>query len=218
LFDTGPGVRNIRPVIESLTTLPVTVISSHLHYDHIGNHDQFDNIAMLDIEETSPRLQKSMFSPTHWEHIGFIEGITKPRFTIAETLLANQIIDLGGRTLQVLHTPGHTADSLMLLDKERNLLFSGDFIYEGILFAFLPGSDLGDYYKSTQQLLSVTTDDTVLLAAHSGASSSNLPFRERKNLVDLNKVLASALAGEIEGEGVMFKTYTVNDLMSIISY
>ncbi|MFT5693094.1 MAG: hydroxyacylglutathione hydrolase [Oceanicoccus sp.] len=217
LLDTGPGVRNIKPVVESLTRLPVTVISSHLHYDHVGNHDQFDRIAMLNIEKTSRRFQSEWFNPSYSEHLGFIEGIEKPRFKVSESLFPNQIIDLGKRVVTVLHTPGHTQESLMLLDKSRHYLFAGDFIYEGDLYAFLPGSDIAEYYNSTQNLLALTTIHTTVLAAHSGSLPASLPVLGHQDLVDLNKALSLVLSEELEGEGTILTTYRVNKRMSLIA-
>lgn len=44
LIDTGLGVANIKTVVDSLTTLPVMVITTHVHWDHIGGHRYFDYI------------------------------------------------------------------------------------------------------------------------------------------------------------------------------
>lgn len=217
LFDTGSGTRNIKPVVSSLTKLPITVISSHLHYDHIGSHVQFESIAMIDIEETRQRLKSKWFSPTYFEHIGFMEGVEKPSFKVTEKLQPNQVIDLGERALKVLHTPGHTQESIMLYDEGRNLLFSGDFIYEGELFVFLPGSDIDEYHKSTQELLASTTNDTRLLAAHSGTTPSSLPILDHKNLVDLDEALSSIIKENLDAEGFILKTYKVNDRIGLIT-
>ena len=46
LIDTGLGVSNIKRVVDSLTTLPVTVLTTHVHWDHIGGHGFFDRIAV----------------------------------------------------------------------------------------------------------------------------------------------------------------------------
>ena len=51
LIDTGLGVSNIREVIDGLTKLPVTVITTHVHWDHIGGHKYFDNIAVHEEEK-----------------------------------------------------------------------------------------------------------------------------------------------------------------------
>ena len=63
LFDTGPGVRNIKPIVQSLTQLPVTVISSHPHYDHIGNNHRFERVAVLDVPSLRSEVKNDVFVP-----------------------------------------------------------------------------------------------------------------------------------------------------------
>lgn len=46
LIDTGCGIAPIRPVVESLTSLPVTVVNTHHHFDHVGGNAEFDAIAI----------------------------------------------------------------------------------------------------------------------------------------------------------------------------
>ena len=57
LIDTGLGVANIKAVVDSLTTLPITVITTHVHWDHIGGHGYFDNIAVHEMEENWLSIQ-----------------------------------------------------------------------------------------------------------------------------------------------------------------
>jgi glyoxylase-like metal-dependent hydrolase (beta-lactamase superfamily II) len=63
LFDSGSGTRNISPVVASLTTLPVTVMVSHLHFDHLGGITPFHNITMIDIPETRADVSGGVFTP-----------------------------------------------------------------------------------------------------------------------------------------------------------
>lgn len=46
LIDTGLGVANIKEVIDKLTSLPIMVVTTHVHWDHIGGHRFFDEIAV----------------------------------------------------------------------------------------------------------------------------------------------------------------------------
>ena len=48
LFDTGPGIYSIRAVVQSITSLPVLVIPTHLHFDHVGDLQEFDDVRLLD--------------------------------------------------------------------------------------------------------------------------------------------------------------------------
>lgn len=50
LIDTGLGISNIRKIVECLTTLPITVVTTHVHWDHIGGHKYFEHIAVHEKE------------------------------------------------------------------------------------------------------------------------------------------------------------------------
>ena len=56
MFDTGIGVVPIRPVIEELTTLPVTVVNSHSHYDHVGGNHEFARVLSMDTPFTRMKM------------------------------------------------------------------------------------------------------------------------------------------------------------------
>lgn len=51
MIDTGLGIGNIKTVVDSLTPLPVMAVTTHIHWDHIGGHKYFDNIAVHEAEK-----------------------------------------------------------------------------------------------------------------------------------------------------------------------
>jgi len=51
LIDTGLGIGNIKKVVDSLTDLPVKVVTTHVHWDHIGGHKYFNNIGVFEAEK-----------------------------------------------------------------------------------------------------------------------------------------------------------------------
>jgi glyoxylase-like metal-dependent hydrolase (beta-lactamase superfamily II) len=61
-------------------------------------------------------------------------------------------IDLGGRVLRVMHTPGHSPDSICLFDERDGLLFGGDTINTGPIYAQLEDSDVAAFARSTRRL------------------------------------------------------------------
>ena len=46
LIDTGLGISNIKKEIDSLTKLPIIVATTHIHWNHLGGHKYFNNIAV----------------------------------------------------------------------------------------------------------------------------------------------------------------------------
>jgi hydroxyacylglutathione hydrolase len=195
LFDAGPGYRDIRAVAESLTDLPITFIPSHFHYDHIGNEITFDHVAVIDLPHIRSRAADNRLQLTWTEHLGSSEGVAAPILEIDEWLSPNQIIDLGGRELKVLYTPGHTTDSVSLLDVQSQFLFSGDYLYPGPLYGFLPNSSLGDYLWSAQNIQANVSQNATLLGAHRN-TGPGLPTLTMQDVKTLQEVLAAIKSGE----------------------
>src|ERR1700683_4568906 len=116
LFDSGSGTRDISGVVANLTKLPVTVIVSHLHFDHLGGIGPFGDVAMIDLPNTRADLSGDLFKPSRYEYMGFLDRRDAPSLRVSEWLAPGAIIDLGGRELTVLSTPGHTPSSVALFD------------------------------------------------------------------------------------------------------
>lgn len=151
LIDTGLGVANIKKVIDSLTELPVMVITTHVHWDHIGGHKHFNNIAVHEAEKEWLSIQfpiplqvvKNNLTcnpcnfPTDFnlDNYQIYKGVPHMTFNDGDCL------DLGNRTLTVIHTPGHSPGHCCFYEPEKKYLYSGDLIYRGCLDAFYPTTD-----------------------------------------------------------------------------
>lgn len=166
LFDAGTGNRDIVAVVRSLTRLPVTVLPSHLHFDHVGALGRFERTALIDSVSLRARARDGRLALQRYEFLGFADSLPEPRFTVDDWWPKGTIVDLGGRQVRVLSTPGHTPDSVSLYDADRHLLFAGDFIYPGDLYAFLPGASRSAYLATTRQLLTMLDPVTRIFCAH----------------------------------------------------
>ncbi|WP_020585961.1 MBL fold metallo-hydrolase [Desulfobacter curvatus] len=65
-------------------------------------------------------------------------------------LTDNAIIDIGNRSIQILHTPGHSPGHMCFWEKERGYLFTGDLVYKDTLFAYFPSTDPEAYLNSLE--------------------------------------------------------------------
>jgi len=177
LFDTGNGLGNIKEVIDQLTDKPVTVINSHAHIDHIGGNFQFDQIASISTDFSIDRslgvddvmVKEEASSAALCRPLP--AGVTMESHKINPYKITKKIedgsqLDLGGRKLEVLHIPGHTDDSVALLDRAAGFLWTGDSFYQGPIWLFADETDLRAYHDSIKTLAALTPDLTLLLPAH----------------------------------------------------
>ncbi|MFC4311981.1 MBL fold metallo-hydrolase [Steroidobacter flavus] len=204
LFDSGLGVGRIGKVVSKLTPLPVTVLNSHTHFDHVGGNAEFADVRNLNIpyslassrgqvdpalaEYARPTLAEDrVCGPLPTEVTSREYKI--PTWRISRYIEDNERIDLGSRTLEVLRTPGHTPDSMTLLDRARGLLFTGDTYYSNQIYLWAPGTDLGAYRASIDRLVALRPGLKALLPAH-GA-----PTADPEQLVELQTALREIVAG-----------------------
>jgi glyoxylase-like metal-dependent hydrolase (beta-lactamase superfamily II) len=202
LFDTGMGISNIQAVVARLTQLPVIVVNSHTHNDHVGDNWRFSDVYGMDTDFTRTNARGSREDAQAELDPGEIcdalpAGFdakaysTKP-FHITHWLRDGDKIDLGGRTLQVIGTPGHTPDSIALLDEKNGLLFTGDTFYLGPIYLFRPETDLDGYVASVQKLAAMAPHLQLLLPAH------NVPVADPGNLLKVVTAMQRVRRGEVK--------------------
>ena len=146
LIDTGLGAANIKKVVDSLTSLPVIVITTHIHWDHIGGHKYFNTIAVHEAEKDwlsvkFPIPLQVVKSNLMCKPCDFPSDFKIDKYQIFQgipqmILHDGDCVDLGDRKLIIIHTPGHSPGHCCFYEPERKYLYSGDLIYRGCLDAF----------------------------------------------------------------------------------
>ena len=163
LFDTGPGVHSIRPVVEGLTHVPVLVLPSHLHFDHVGRIQEFPRVALV----STPALRRQVIDGTLNESSEQYLLPTKHAFRVSRWLNSGETLDLGDRHITVLATPGHTPDSVSLVDLEYHRVFTGDLLNRDGTLAAAPGSDIEELVVSLAAVVKYAAPGSVVYEAHS---------------------------------------------------
>lgn len=122
LIDTGMGTVDLQAVTRTLTDKPVMLLNTHFHFDHVGGNGQFET---------------AMFHPADlaiYESAADPNAAAKPapgvlstrRSPVNRPVQDGDVLDLGGRELEIIHTPGHTVGSICVLDAARRWVFTGD--------------------------------------------------------------------------------------------
>jgi len=195
LIDTGLGISNIQEVVKKLTDKPVIAIATHIHWDHIGGHKYFPDFYAheeelswlngefpLTLEQIKAMVIDRCDQPAGFEvdKYEFFQG--KP----TRVLKDNEQIDIGGRAIQILHTPGHSPGHLCFWETERGYLFTGDLVYKDTLFAYYPSTDPQAYLKSLKRIAALPVQ-RVFPAHHSLDIQPEILLRMRDAFQALQK-------------------------------
>jgi glyoxylase-like metal-dependent hydrolase (beta-lactamase superfamily II) len=155
VVDAANGIGALRPHVASFTDgRPVIAVATHGHFDHIGGLSEFDDRRLhagdvdLAADPTPLRMHREDFVPDVEEMYAYyglpipdllvtalpradfdLTAWTSPPATPTRLVAEGDRIDLGDRWFTVVHTPGHTAGSICLLEERTGTLFSGDAIY-----------------------------------------------------------------------------------------
>lgn len=211
MFDSGTGENpgqngvKIKDVIQDHTDLPVTLLLSHFHFDHNQNVGEFDHIALPDLPYLRARADSSgNFSFTAEE---LFDGSYPEEIQVSEWLPLNTVLSWGNRDVELINIPGHTDESVALVDHSNKIALLGDFLYNGELFVF-DQDDLTPYLQSTDRLLSELDPTYRLFGAH---GYPEVPYSKLQTLRDFILCIQGNLCfgspTSVFGQPVLYYSY-----------
>jgi glyoxylase-like metal-dependent hydrolase (beta-lactamase superfamily II) len=165
VVDTGMGLARLSEALDLEPGKPVVAVATHIHVDHVGSLHEFDDrrgpdwsarsFETMDDGKTYADQFRALERPVIEEPFAGWNAaswrLTPARLTAR--LFEGDVIDLGNRQFRVLHLPGHSPDSIGLLDEADGTFFSGDAIYDDLLFDDLPDSDPAAYRETMGRIM-----------------------------------------------------------------
>jgi glyoxylase-like metal-dependent hydrolase (beta-lactamase superfamily II) len=157
------------------------------------------------------RARDGVLTLTRHEFLGAMDRLSPPTFKVDEWWRDGAQIDLGGRVVEILHTPGHTPSSVSVWEPSARRLYAGDYLYPGELYAFLPGASLKSYEDTAGRLLARLPQDVRIYAAHMQEPPAvpAAPVMKYADLEALQATLRGRRAGSVASEGVYPERYPV---------
>jgi len=163
MVDSGMGVVSLRQWVPLVSERPLDAVASHTHFDHIGCHHEFPcrlcHSAEADIL-AHPSRANTLADPYVTDEIfdalpdvPYSSTSYAVKSAPATRILEDgDVIDLGDRVFEVIHTPGHSPGGIALWEAVTGVLISGDIVYDGPLVEETYHSNAEDYVRSMKRL------------------------------------------------------------------
>ena len=145
LIDTMYAKNNILDEVRKITDLPIEVVLTHGHPDHIGGISSFADCKIYIDEDDAYMLP---------------DGIT------ASYIADGDVISVGSYEFTVIEIPGHTYGSIALLDKNSGILIAGDSVQEGPIMMFDEEADMETYAASMKKLMAYQDQVKAIYGGH----------------------------------------------------
>lgn len=198
MFDAGANQKeDITQVAKTITDKPLSVLPSHLHFDHLGGLHNFQSIYLVDTPFTRKfKQQDGRYHVPEPVYLGNFDHMVVPAFDVARLVKPDEVIDLGGLKLRLLSVPGHTQDEVALYDEEHNVLLAGDHVYPSWLLA----GNLKDYVTSLDATLKLINPQTTVYGAHADEDPSKVPAMTYADIQAIRDKMVQIQAGRAKGE------------------
>lgn len=181
IVDFGMGFARLLPELIRDPTKPLIAVATHAHVDHVGAFHEFydrrgsakstEAFATMPDHVTLAHLFRSLPDPVsvppsaNWRVADYVIAPAP----LTQSLVEGDRVDIGDLSFVVLELPGHSPDSIGLLDEATGLFISGDAIYTGQLVDDLPRSDPVSYVKTMRRLSELSVD--LVLPGHNTTMS-----------------------------------------------
>jgi len=176
LIDTLTGAGNLKAFVRELTDLPVVVVNTHGHLDHCGGNFEYGECyihpddARLIYEHGSVEVRKGFVDSMRHALLNppavTIEDFMPPVAIKTYPVYDGDIFDLGGRQLEVIGVPGHSAGTIVLLDRELRAVFSGDACNANTLLCIDHSTSIEEYLDSLHHLQSYSSAYDAFYGGH----------------------------------------------------
>ena len=176
LIDAGTNIPKLDKIVAGITSKPITLILTHGHGDHVGGAKPFPEVWVAPADE-------QMFKGNVRRYKGEIKHLTE-----------SQIIDLGGRQLEVIYTPGHTSGSVTFFDKANHYAFSGDAFGSTNLLIFTNLSTVMETAAKVEKYIK-ENDIKFLFPGHYSGDNLESP----KRVTDIKNLCNDLLTGKNQG-------------------
>jgi glyoxylase-like metal-dependent hydrolase (beta-lactamase superfamily II) len=184
------GVVPLRQWVPFVTERALDAVASHTHFDHIGAHHEFScrlcHAAEADLLANPTRVN-TLADPYVTDEIfttlppaPYLSSRYGVKAAPATRVLEDgDVIDLGDRHFEVIHTPGHSPGGIALWEAASGILFSGDIVYDGPLIEDTYHADAAEYHASMVRLY-----DLPVRIVHGGHFASYDRARHRQIIGD----------------------------------
>ena len=162
LFDTGLGHFSLRQHVKLVSERSLICVASHTHFDHIGCHHEFPERCVHRAEApilANPRNDWTLAAPYATDDMfnrlpsGWVASQYQVQPAPVQRLLEHgDVIDLGDRYFDVIHTPGHSPGGIGLYERATGIFLSGDIIYDGLLIDDAYHSNVETYVATVEHL------------------------------------------------------------------
>lgn len=198
MFDSGANQKeDITQVARKITDKPLSVLPSHLHFDHLGGLHNFQSVYLVDTPFTRNFKGKDdLYHVPEPVYLGNIDHMVVPPFQVARLVKPDETIDLGGLEVRLLSVPGHTKDEVALYDESHDILLAGDHLYPSWLLA----GNLKDYVASLDATLKIINPRTVIYGAHADADPTKVPAMTYADVQAISDKMQQIQAGRAKGE------------------
>jgi hydroxyacylglutathione hydrolase len=150
LVDTGAGPVDTAAFVQRLTKLPLLVVHTHAHGDHVAGDKGFTSATLI---PATVEAEQKAFGIANWPN-------------------DPGSIDLGDRIIDVIAIPGHQAAHVAYYDRKTGILLTGDHLYPGRLYV----ADFPAYVASTQRLVQFTESHPVAHILGNHIEQTSTPY------------------------------------------
>src|SRR5699024_7066516 len=169
IVDPGGEPAKIKSIVDELTAVPLAILLTHTHYDHIGAVDEIRDYYDIPVY-VAAKEQQWLSEPN--KKLSALLGQAVTARAADYLFEPEETIEIADFTFKVVSTPGHSPGGVSFIFEEDEFVITGDALFAGSVGRTdLPGSEPDKLFTSIQEQLFTLPKDYTIYPGHGGSSS-----------------------------------------------